>query len=118
VQALLSRRARIEAEDNSEKTALHYAAENGLVAMAQLLLEKGANVNVKDGLGNVDLDYALEDKHEVVGWLLNYGPKTHPAPGLPIFQHPNSQNNQGNQAPASYHGVSKYCLGLLSCHLF
>jgi ankyrin repeat protein len=64
--ALLSRRARIEVEGNSGKTVLHYAAENGLVAMAQLLLEKGAKVNVKDELGNVALDYALEDKHEAV----------------------------------------------------
>jgi ankyrin repeat protein len=75
VQALLSRRARIEAEDNSGKTALHYVAENGPVAMVQLLLEKGANINVKDGLGNVALDYALKNKHEAVAWLLNYGPK-------------------------------------------
>ncbi|PMD29477.1 ankyrin, partial [Hyaloscypha variabilis F] len=67
---LLSRRARIKAEDNSRKTALHYAVKNGLVAIVQLLLEKGANVNVKDGLGNIALDYVLKNKHKAMAWLL------------------------------------------------
>lgn len=56
---LLDAGAPIDARDAIDATALHRAAANGVVSIAELLLARGAEVNVLDGLGRTPLGVAL-----------------------------------------------------------
>ncbi|MCJ1245285.1 hypothetical protein MMC30_002488 [Trapelia coarctata] len=58
VRTLLLHKANTEATDNSGMTALHKAAENGQIAAAQVLLQGGANVAARDAGRNTPLHYA------------------------------------------------------------
>ncbi len=48
----------METRDRSGAKALMYAASNGHVEAASLLIEEGAHVNAQDKLGRRALDYA------------------------------------------------------------
>ncbi len=48
----------LETRDRSGATALMYAALNGHVEAASLLIDEGAHMNVQDNLGRRALDYA------------------------------------------------------------
>ena len=48
----------IQSEDG--KTALHYAAQKNHLPIAELLLQKGADVNIQDEKGKSALHYAAE----------------------------------------------------------
>jgi ankyrin repeat protein len=54
------------------RPALHWAAENGLVDIAALLIEQGAKVDEKDQFGNTALHLALRHP-DVVRLLLDSG---------------------------------------------
>lgn len=47
-----------------EGSALHKAAANGDIEMAKLLVERGANLEVKDPVGRTPLMRAMEEKQE------------------------------------------------------
>ena len=55
-----------------DSTPLHIAARCGHHEIAVLLLENGADVNAKDGLGETPLMRAIEGHHEgLAKWLLS-----------------------------------------------
>ena len=58
-------------------TAIRTAAIFGEYDAVKLLVEAGANVNMKDTVGKTPLDYAMENDHEdVVDLLLNSGARS------------------------------------------
>lgn len=57
-------------------TALRTAAIFGEYDAAKLLIDAGANVNMKDTVGKTPIDYAIENDHkDVVDLLLSSGAK-------------------------------------------
>ena len=53
-----------------EDTPLHFAATNGHVSMVKLLVERGADVNVKSQWGQTPLHYAAGEGHVAMVKLL------------------------------------------------
>lgn len=51
-------------------TPLHIAAKNGRVEFIDILVEHGADVNVRDHLGIVPMYLALQNMHDDVAWKL------------------------------------------------
>lgn len=56
----------LDAQDNSGATALHYASLYGNVDIVDLLIQKGANPNVKDNAGLTPLDWVKQKTEEDV----------------------------------------------------
>jgi outer membrane protein assembly factor BamB len=75
VDALLAAGTPVDAAARYGQTALYYAAEKGHLEIAKRLIEKGANVNVRDRFfGASALDMALQAKNaELVRYLLAHG---------------------------------------------
>jgi len=65
----------INSKDNAEKTALHYAAQYNSVAVAQWLIEHGADINAENADGYTPLHYASTrfDGMEMAKLLVAYG---------------------------------------------
>lgn len=62
----------VHQNDGNGCTALRTAAIFGEYDAAKLLIDAGANVNMKDTVGKTPLDYAIENGHkDVVDLLLN-----------------------------------------------
>ncbi len=57
-------------DDESGRRPLHCAAKNGKLICVQVLLEKKACVNVRDGAGKTPLSYALSQGHDDIARLL------------------------------------------------
>lgn len=77
-QALLDEidQGNINIQDESGYTALHYCAQNGKLALAKLLIDKGADVNRKDIYGNTPLFKAVffsGGHKEMISLLLQAG---------------------------------------------
>ena len=67
-----------------DQTALHLAIIFKRNKAAKLLLEEGANVKLKDGLGNTALHYAADAGNiELMHWLL--------AMGAPLMKYNNAK---------------------------
>ena len=84
VNDLLSSGADLEEMDSEQTTALHYAVYGENIAIAQILLEAGANPNTSDNYSNT-LTAALEyENYEMAALLYEYGadPKTVDPQGL------------------------------------
>ena len=65
-----------EQEEGTGFTALHYCAQNQYVDIAKLLIDAGANVDVKDVYGNTPLFKAVffsKGKMEMIKLLLEAG---------------------------------------------
>jgi len=65
-------------KDNLGWTALHYAAQNFLIEIAKILVDKGADVNGKDNFGNSILwraVFASKGRGEMIKLLLENGAK-------------------------------------------
>ena len=61
----------------ADGTPLHYAAANGHKEIAELLIEKGADVKAKDEGGKTPLDVAIQFKElEITNLLRVIGGKT------------------------------------------
>jgi hypothetical protein len=61
-------------DDWSGYTPLHYAAGNGHIEIARLLLQNGAEVNVKSNCGSTPLHWAASDGHvEILHLLVENG---------------------------------------------
>ncbi|KAM9782469.1 receptor-interacting serine/threonine-protein kinase 4 [Syngnathus typhle] len=74
-ELLLGRRStNINAKDEDQFTALHWAAQNGDEAMTRLLLDRGAAINETDGQGRTPAHVACQHGQEnVVRVLLSRG---------------------------------------------
>src|SRR5689334_10984710 len=72
VDALLAAGVPVDAPARYGQTPLYFAAEKGHLAVAQRLVERGANVNVRDGFfGASALEMALQGGHrELARYLL------------------------------------------------
>src|SRR5499433_3240038 len=55
----------IMGKDEGGSTALHHAAGYGPLANVELLIDKGANVNAKNGRGSTPLHWAIHDEAKV-----------------------------------------------------
>ena len=60
IEALLKKRADINAQDNEGKTPLYIAAERGCLANVRSLLNKHADANIKDEKGSYPLNVVKE----------------------------------------------------------
>jgi len=71
VKSLLEKDRQLAVErDESGATALHYAALNGHRGIVELLVERGANVNSRDGqFGATPAGWAIEYLRELGGYL-------------------------------------------------
>jgi ankyrin repeat protein len=58
--------AKVDATDQDEFTPLQCAAENGHLAIVQLLLQRGANPNKADDYNRTPLYFAAQEKHEAI----------------------------------------------------
>ncbi|XP_077403570.1 receptor-interacting serine/threonine-protein kinase 4 [Vanacampus margaritifer] len=74
-ELLLGRRStNVNAKDEDQYTALHWAAQNGDEAMARLLLDRGSAINETDGQGRTPAHVACQHGQEnVVRVLLSRG---------------------------------------------
>ncbi|KAG7517041.1 Receptor-interacting serine serine/threonine-protein kinase 4 [Solea senegalensis] len=74
-ELLLSRRStNINAKDEDQYTALHWAAQNGDEAITRLLLDRGAAINETDGQGRTPAHVACQHGQEnVIRVLLSRG---------------------------------------------
>ncbi|XP_077447893.1 receptor-interacting serine/threonine-protein kinase 4 [Stigmatopora argus] len=74
-ELLLTRRsAHVDAKDEDQYTALHWAAQNGDEAVARLLLDRGAAIDETDGQGRTSAHVACQHGQEnVVRVLLSRG---------------------------------------------
>jgi ankyrin repeat protein len=70
VELLLEHGAEVNAQQQGGWTALHAAAHHGDVAMAKMLLARGADPKDTNGEGKTALDLAVADVHEEVARLL------------------------------------------------
>ena len=69
--------ANVKEETYTDWTPLHYAAANGHKKIAELLIEKGADVKAKDEGGKTPLDVAIQFKElEITNLLRVIGGKT------------------------------------------
>ena len=67
----------VNARDDNGWNPLHLAAENGHKEIAELLIDKGANVNAKAINGGTPLDCAkVERKQQVADFIYKQGGKT------------------------------------------
>lgn len=75
IEALLASGVPVDAPARYGQTPLYFAAEKGHLAVARRLVERGANVNAKDGFfGASALDMALQGGHqELARYLLAHG---------------------------------------------
>lgn len=75
VELLLGRRsASVNAKDEDQYTALHWAAQNGDEAITRLLLDRGAAINESDGRGRTPAHIACQHGQEnVIRVLLSRG---------------------------------------------
>ena len=78
-----------EPEGTWKRTPLHFIAQIGPPYVAQLLIDKGANVNARDTLGDTPLHYAsLSNQVDIARLLLEHGADPE-VPGLdPITRAP------------------------------
>ncbi|XP_054612017.1 receptor-interacting serine/threonine-protein kinase 4 [Dunckerocampus dactyliophorus] len=78
-ELLLGRRStNVNAKDEDQYTALHWAAQNGDEAMTRLLLDRGAAINETDGQGRTPAHVACQHGQEnVVRVLLSRGADVH-----------------------------------------
>ena len=60
----------VNTKDETERTALHLAAEEGHKPVARLLVEKGADIYAKNIRGRTVLYLAAEGGHKAVARLL------------------------------------------------
>ncbi|KAK2196526.1 bifunctional Ankyrin repeat-containing domain superfamily/Ankyrin repeat/Leucine-rich repeat domain superfamily [Babesia duncani] len=71
VQLLLEYGASPSAFDTSKNTALHVAAEEGVLNVAKILIEHGCNLDAVNSRGYTPLHLAcMENKHEIVDLLI------------------------------------------------
>ena len=69
----------VKAESSDEWTPLHYAAYSSQKEVAELLIDKGADVNAKDKNGKTPLDWAVDSPYsdeETADLLRKHGGKT------------------------------------------
>jgi ankyrin repeat protein len=60
----------LDVQDDDGRSALHAAAEEGWSYYAEILIQKGADVEKKDKEGDTPLDYAIFYEHQDVEALL------------------------------------------------
>jgi ankyrin repeat protein len=76
---LLGKEANLEEKDNEGRTALHWAALEGNMIVAQLLVENRANIEMRDSSGQTALHIAAENNHKaIVKLLLDKGSNVDP----------------------------------------
>jgi hypothetical protein len=74
IKQLLAEGMEVDTPDKEGMTALYRAAHNDQKETVSLLLEKGADVNIRDKWGNTPLDVTLND--DVANLLRKHGGKT------------------------------------------
>lgn len=73
---LIESGAHLEDRSIDERTALTYAAMNGALKSVQVLIDKGADINVTDREGKSPLFYAKKhDYKDIINYLLEHGAK-------------------------------------------
>lgn len=78
VKALLDKGAGVNSKSPYGSTPLFFACDRGYVEVARLLIERGADVNVKDTFyGATALTWAMQNNHpEVLRLLLDHGARS------------------------------------------
>lgn len=81
VEYMLKNGAQLDIKFEKGYTALHYVTKGGLADIAKLLLDAGANINIKDDAGNPPVWYSCAfwgtlppDRSETLPILLKYKP--------------------------------------------
>jgi ankyrin repeat protein len=62
--------ARLDAQDEEGRTALHYTATNGEGEIAGLLLSRGASIDIQDDAGETPLHLAVRNGYAAIAELL------------------------------------------------
>lgn len=74
VHEALNNAAKVDAQDEDGRTALHMAAANAYISIAKTLLQAGANTEIKNGSGNTALHWAcVSGSAPMVEMLLAHG---------------------------------------------
>lgn len=78
VQSLIKEGWDVNKVDYNHWTPLHYAAQDGLYSIAEVLISSGAEINVKDDYGKSPLlvaafNYPIGDSEKVIKLLLKKG---------------------------------------------
>ena len=65
----------VNLKDEFDRTALHYAAENNHIQCGILLIEGGADIRIKDFMGNTPLDYSSSELKAAVEEAISFHSK-------------------------------------------
>jgi serine/threonine-protein phosphatase 6 regulatory ankyrin repeat subunit A/serine/threonine-protein phosphatase 6 regulatory ankyrin repeat subunit B len=88
VKYLVEHGADVNAKDEKNKTALHYATERGSLEFVKCLVEHGADVNAKDEKNKTALHYATERRDsEMVRYSIYFPPVTKQLPSLELVKY-------------------------------
>jgi ankyrin repeat protein len=75
---LLAQKADVcyQSPNDYHRTCLHFAAQEGVVTIAEFLVQNGAKVDSTDRLGNTPLHYAVMNNHiAIVSLLIRHNAK-------------------------------------------
>jgi len=96
-------------QDNNGSIPLHTAAYNGHLDLVKLLVESGADVNMRNCKNQIPLDVArARRKREVTRYLANYMGVMDPYDGMDINPLDKAQDNLVPDAPLSSVGIAKH----------
>jgi potassium channel len=72
VASLIDNHSDVNLTDKYGRSALNISANNGFYPCAMLLVEAGANLNIRDTNGDTPLDRAVSNNHKECGEYLHY----------------------------------------------
>jgi ankyrin repeat protein len=77
VRKLLQKGANVDLQETEDEwTALHYACRNGNTNVLELLLQDGADTELRNCIGETPLEMAIDEKQKICAFiLLDYGAK-------------------------------------------
>jgi ankyrin repeat protein len=90
-QLLITFNARINAQDSKGNTPLHYCVAFNNAAVMQVLLDKGASLDIRNNKGQTALDFAIDRrKMNAANLIRTYSDQDKES--LPVFLHCLSKN--------------------------
>ena len=93
-------KANVNAKDNDSNTPLHYAAMEGRIELATLLIERGAEINPISGYNETPIDIAHEySETDMIAFLKTKGAVRAPQP---VVEESSGEESSGEESSGDY----------------